>query len=72
MLDHNALPTGIESTGALHPRDHEVRELEQRLQRGWNIIEATEARGEPTEHLVDHFLTLLAQYESAYRLASAA
>ncbi|HLT18902.1 MAG TPA: hypothetical protein VKZ96_05530 [Thermomicrobiales bacterium] len=70
MLEHNVSPAEFE--GAFYGPAASVRELEQRLERGWRMIEAEEAKGAPTDHLVNHLLNLLAQYESAYRELRAA
>lgn len=44
----------------------EIQALEQRLQRGWAIIEERARDGQSVERLEDHWLTLLAEYETAY------
>lgn len=70
MLEHNVSPA--EYDGAHFATASRVRELESRLERGWRLIEAEEARGATTDHLVTHFLTLLAEYEAACDRSNAA
>lgn len=70
MLEQNLTP--FEFEGALYGLEARVRELERRLERGWSIIEAEEAKGAPTDHLMNHFLNLLAEYEEAFRELRAA
>jgi hypothetical protein len=43
-----------------------LRALEERLDRGWEVISTAERKGEPTDTLMHHFITLLEQYEHLY------
>jgi hypothetical protein len=70
MLDLHFEAAGSDA-GLLVDAD-EVQQLEARLHRGWKIIETRESQGKPVDHLIDHFLGLLRDYETAYRHSQAA
>lgn len=42
----------------------EIRRLESRLHRGWEVISDAELRGDQTDDYMAHFLKLLRQYEA--------
>ena len=44
-----------------------VQELEARLHHGDQLIRKLEAEQKPVEHLVQHWLMLLREYEAAFR-----
>lgn len=44
-----------------------VQELEARLHHGDQLIRQLEAQKQPVDHLVQHWLTLLREYEEAFR-----
>jgi hypothetical protein len=70
MLEQNYNPEPIDAV--VIADEHDVQKLEARLHRGWTMIEEREAAGKPTDHLIEHFLELLHEYEAAYRLARVA
>lgn len=47
-------------------RSH-LQELEDRLHHGDRLIRQMEAENKPVEHLVQHWLTLLREYEIEFR-----
>ena len=44
-----------------------VQELEVRLHHGDQLIRQLEAEQQPVDHLVEHWLKLLREYEDAFR-----
>lgn len=63
MLDHYTDQTPHFEPGELDDPDDAIRNLEQRLARGWDVIASAERKGEPVEALFDHFSNLLREYE---------
>jgi hypothetical protein len=69
MLEQPSQFDGADST-LLAQQPHWVA-LEQRLERGWQLMERREREGRPTEDLLHHFLTLLGEYEAIYGVQGA-
>ncbi len=67
-LDHAA----DELSANMIPLRSQVETLEQRLENGWQLIEAREAAGASAEKLFGHFVALLDEYEEAVDRLSAA
>ena len=64
MLDYTSdQHTPFESSEVSNPLN-EIRALEGRLDRGWQVISTKEKDGESTDALFNHFMQLLRQYEA--------
>lgn len=62
----------ITSNEIITPRRTRLEELEARLNHGDTMIRQLEAEDKPVDHLVQHWLDLLNEYEIEFRSAQSA
>lgn len=62
----------ITSNDVITPRRTRLEELEARLHHGDTMIRQLEAENKPVDHLVNHWLELLREYEVEFRSAQSA
>lgn len=62
----------ITNNDIITPRRTRLEDLEARLHHGDTMIRQLEAEDKPVEHLVNHWLELLREYETEFRATQSA
>lgn len=62
----------IATNRTITPTRSRLEDLEARLHHGDTMIRQLEAQNKPVEHLVQHWLELLSEYETVFRAEQSA